>query len=282
FIAGQVESYNRQLHTQERELARDLAEASDGQFTLEEIEDAMRRMYHLELGEAPNHNMVIDLWDVDSVAAQYYDYDATWLTSPGEDGTARYLVQILPEGVTPEMYDYVIAQTGGEDSPYWIPPQVVREREVAEHPRAPGEDGRYPVSLEVNGGLYHMQRFECATPECVAAGAHIDHGDPETQAWNRALDAQALDDLSKAATYALMINPAGGVGLAMTLGGSGSSLVSGYLKEEAMAAGSKEAMKYGFERYLRFRGVPANEAVRISSALDIAGFWDSVIDKIYE
>ncbi|WP_249975893.1 DUF637 domain-containing protein, partial [Vreelandella olivaria] len=88
FIAGQVESYNRQLHTQERELARDLAEASDGQFTLEEIEDAMRGMYNLAGDEAPGDNIIVPLLaGLSPDELGYYDFGGQWVQVPMPDGT---------------------------------------------------------------------------------------------------------------------------------------------------------------------------------------------------
>uniref|UniRef100_UPI00201EFEBE hypothetical protein n=1 Tax=Vreelandella olivaria TaxID=390919 RepID=UPI00201EFEBE len=101
FIAGQVESYNRQLHTHERELARDLAEASDGQFTLEEIEDAMRRMYNLASDEAPGDNIIAPLLaGLSPDELGYYDFGGQWVQVPMPDGTyeLRQVVPSTPRG----------------------------------------------------------------------------------------------------------------------------------------------------------------------------------------
>lgn len=116
-----MESYNRQLHTAERELARDLADSSDGQFTLEEIESALRGMYHDELGQAPRDNTQVDLSDVDGVFGSYYDFGGEWQAIPGQDGTTRYLIQQVPTDAPADLIAYIIDQTGEENSPYRAP-----------------------------------------------------------------------------------------------------------------------------------------------------------------
>ncbi|GGY05218.1 hypothetical protein GCM10007160_35960 [Litchfieldella qijiaojingensis] len=118
WIAGQAESYNRQAHAHEKEIAQQLAEQSDGKYIAEEIEQALRGMFNDELGESPGSNVVVDLHDLDAIDASYYDFDGEWLATPGGDGNTRYLVQMVPTDTSPELVDYIIEQTGGVSSSY--------------------------------------------------------------------------------------------------------------------------------------------------------------------
>nr|WP_267957790.1 DUF637 domain-containing protein [Halomonas zhangzhouensis] len=284
FIAGQVESYNRQLHTHERELARDLAEASDGQFTLEEIEDAMRGMYHDGLGQGPGSNIVVDLHDLEAVDGTYFDYGGNWLATPGEGGTTRYLVQLIPTDTPPELIAYIIEQTGGDDSPYRtavyrLPaedaaPGQPRDRLTG---RPLNEEGQYIVSYMLDGKTFHVPHFPCGDADCIAQGANIDYSDPAAQAYSRALDAKALDDLGSAATAGVVLTPVGQIGTGLAAAGTASSLLSGYLREDITTAASKEALMIGFETYAKSRGLSVVEARRLNSTLDLIGVWNRVL-----
>jgi filamentous hemagglutinin len=289
WIAGQVESYNRQLHTAERELARDLADSSDGQFTLEEIESALRGMYHDELGQAPRDNTQVDLSDVDGVFGSYYDFGGEWQTISGQDGTTRYLIQQVPTEAPPDLIAYIIQETGGDGSPYRAPVYELAPQEP--DPGQPidrmsgrplDETGRYTVSYVVNGKIYHVPHFPCGDAACIAQGANIDYSDPSAQAYARALDAKALKDLSNAATLAAMINPAGAVGASVGLSGTAANVLSGYLSDNFIETASAEAAQYSFEQYATMRGMPQTQAMRFANSLSLVGFWDHVVDNAGE
>jgi filamentous hemagglutinin len=286
FIAGQVESYNRQLHSAERMLARDLADLSEGRFTLEEIEQAMRGMHNDGLGEGRSANTIVDLHDLAGIDANYFDYGGDWRAIPGPDGTTRYLIQQVPTDAPPELIAYIIAQTGGENSPYRAPVYQLPAEEAAPgqpRDRLTGrpldEEGRYTVSYVVDGKIYHVPHFSCGDATCNALGANVDYSDPGAQAWARALNARTLKDLSNAATLATMINPVGAVAFGVGLSGSAVNVVSGYLSDSFMETSSAEAAQHGFEKYAIARGMPQAQAIRFANALSLAGFWDDIVDN---
>ncbi|MDI5984188.1 DUF637 domain-containing protein [Halomonas sp. M4R5S39] len=284
WIAGQVESYNRQLHSEERMLARDLAERGDG-YTAEEIEQALRGMYHDGLGQSPGDNVVVDLQDLDTVDGAYFDYDGDWLATPGADGTTRYLVQLVPTDTPPELIAYIIEQTGGEDSPYRAPVYQLPAEETAPgqpRDRLTGrpldEEGRYTVSYVVDGKIYHVPHFSCGTAECNAQGANVDYSDSGAQAWTRALDARAVSDAGRLATAGVVVASAP-VGLPLSMGSTALSLYEGYLSENTAHSASKAALIAGVEKYAQARGLPAPAARRLAAAIDLTGRWDAILNK---
>ncbi|MDZ4193656.1 MAG: DUF637 domain-containing protein [Pseudomonas sp.] len=86
FIALQADKYNRQLHPDEKALARRLAEQSEGRFTVEEIEDALRRSSIPGEGVYANTDMVV-------TADGIYDEGGKWIF--GGDGQS--FIQLLPD-----------------------------------------------------------------------------------------------------------------------------------------------------------------------------------------
>ncbi|WP_208670732.1 DUF637 domain-containing protein [Halomonas sp. TA6] len=160
FIAGQVESYNRQLHTAERELARDLAESSDGQFTLEEIESALRGLPNHALGEGPYDNIHVPLQPgLSPEEMGYYDFGAEWVQVQYADGS-HGMVQAIPNVPRDGLYAFIVEQTGGRNSPYWTPAPnrgvpVPRESQPV-----------FPGSIAMASGLpYNLNSPDLRTPE---------------------------------------------------------------------------------------------------------------------
>ncbi|MGY4879224.1 hypothetical protein ACLUEY_15240 [Vreelandella aquamarina] len=281
-MAFNLDANNRQLHSFEQSLAEELAEGSE--YTPEQIADALRAMHNDELEESPGSNLIVDLQDAADVDNTYFDYGGEWIGTPGEDGTTRYLIQQIPENTSPELISYIIEQTGGEGSPYRAPIYQLPPEEAAPgqpRDRLTGrpldEEGRYTVSYVVDGKIHHVKHFSCGTPECNAQGANVDYSDPAAQAWETALNAEALDKLGTAATAGVIMNPAGAVGAGLAYGGTGISLLSGYLKDETVNAISKEALMTGFEIHLKKRGIIPDEARRITQALNLFGIWDELM-----
>jgi len=122
-LAG--EQFNRQLHPSEQQLAQTLAANSNGQYTTQQIEDAMRLSgYSLGAnsvmpGETAQTGTLVNVNDSSSI----YDTNASWQLIAGPNGS-QYLMQVVPLQVSPDLAAYVIANTGGADSPYaWAPEQ---------------------------------------------------------------------------------------------------------------------------------------------------------------
>jgi hypothetical protein len=88
-LAKNATAYNRQLHPDEKALAKRLAEQSEGKFTAEEIENALRRSSIPGEGVYANTDMVV-------TADGIYDTGGQWIF--GGDG--KSFVQLLPEPET--------------------------------------------------------------------------------------------------------------------------------------------------------------------------------------
>ena len=224
-MAFNLDANNRQLHSFEQSLAEELAEGSE--YTPEQIADALRAMHNDELEESPGSNLIVDLQDEDAVDDTYFDYGGEWIGTDGEDNTMRYLIQMIPENTSPELISYIIEQTGGEGSPYRAPIYQLPPEEAAPgqpRDRLTGrpldEEGRYTVSYVVDGKIHHVKHFSCGTPECNAQGANVDYSDPAAQAWERAVDAKALDDASRAMTAGVVMTPVGALGQGLAISGS--------------------------------------------------------------
>ncbi|CAN0180702.1 unnamed protein product, partial [Ectocarpus sp. 12 AP-2014] len=281
-MAFNLDANNRQLHSFEQALAEQLAEGSE--YTPEQIAAALRAMYNDELKESPGSHLIVDLQDVAGVDDTYFDYGGEWMATPGEDGATRYLVQQIPKNTSPELISYIIEQTGGESSPYRAPVYQLPPKEAAlgqPRDRLTGrpldEEGRYTVSYVVDGKIYHVKHFSCGDAECVRRNANIDYSDSAAQAWEKALEAKALDDVGKAMTAGVVMTPAGAVGQGLAYAGMGTALLSGYLKDEIGNALSKEVLMAGFEEYAKARGYPVTEARRLTQALNLSGTWDEVM-----
>lgn len=110
--AGMADAYNRQLHPNERTLARRIAAASGGKYTEQQVADAMRAASNSKLNENVTTGMVVDGI---SNPQGIYDKGASF-TVPSENG--RTLVQVVPANVDPGLAAYVQSMTGGSNSPY--------------------------------------------------------------------------------------------------------------------------------------------------------------------
>jgi filamentous hemagglutinin len=111
--ALQGELYNRQLHRDEIALAKKLADESGGLYTQDQIEDAMRLSGNQALGEVSTTGMLVNINNWSSI----YDTSASWSVIPGPNGS-QYLTQVVPPQVSPDLANYIIANTGGPSSSY--------------------------------------------------------------------------------------------------------------------------------------------------------------------
>lgn len=123
--ALQGEQFNRQLHPSEQQLAQSLAAKSNGRYTTQQIEDALRLSGYslgegsVMPGETSQTGALVNVNDSGSI----YDTNASWLLVPGPNDS-QYLMQQVPSQVSPDLAAYVIANTGGTTSPYaWAPEQ---------------------------------------------------------------------------------------------------------------------------------------------------------------
>jgi hypothetical protein len=93
-LAG--EQFNRQLHPSEQQLAQTLAANSNGQYTVQQVEDAMRLSgYSLGVnsvmpGETAQTGTLVNANDPSSI----YDTNANWQPVAGPNGS-QYLMQVV-------------------------------------------------------------------------------------------------------------------------------------------------------------------------------------------
>jgi hypothetical protein len=118
-MAATVDTFNRQLHPEEKIQAAKLAAASNGKYTAAQIDAALRAGGNSKLGESANTGMVVPL-TASTTAKDLYDTSGMLLSNTG-DGRA-FLVQQIAAQVDPELAAYIRANTGGANSPYtWEP-----------------------------------------------------------------------------------------------------------------------------------------------------------------
>lgn len=123
--ALQGQQFNRQLHPDEQQLAQTLAAKSNGVYTTQQVEDAMR-LSGFSLGsgsvmpgETSQTGTLVNVNDSGSI----YDTGASWSLVPGPSDS-QYLMQQVPPQVSPDLAAYIVANTGGTTSPYgWAPEQ---------------------------------------------------------------------------------------------------------------------------------------------------------------
>jgi filamentous hemagglutinin len=142
-----VEANNRQLHPDEKTLAKKLAAQSNGKYTVEQIEDAMRASGNKELGESVATGSIVS---VDGNKATVYDDGAKW-SVVGENGV-RQLVQQVPLNVSADLVAYIQKNTG--DTYSWSPVQ------------------NYSLSLNNSSGVKNSYaKADCSGTQCTVVAA---------------------------------------------------------------------------------------------------------------
>ena len=269
-------AFNRQLHPDEKALAKRLSEQSDGKYTKEQIEDALRLSSNEKKGLVPSSDIISSLEGI-------YDAGGIWIeTSPG------VFVQRLNHGIDSELVKYV-AQNATDytwsDNLMGIRP--LDSTPVSNHKRdrltgyALDEGGGYRVPVVIDNVAYAPRFHQCATYECQSSGANIDYSDLDTLRWMKAGNAKALSDVGWLLTIGAVISPAG-ASSALANVSIAPSLLSGYLKEDLGGAATEVALGIGFETYAKSRGVPGEVAGRVSNALSAAGVWATVVNNARE
>ncbi|WP_211455204.1 hemagglutinin repeat-containing protein [Collimonas antrihumi] len=111
-----VDTNNRQLHPDEKELAKRLAQNSNGKYTVEQVEDAMRAARNNLLGEGVGAGAIVN---VDGSAATVYDEGAKWSVVQNQQDGSQQLVQQIPLNVSADLMDYIQQNAG--DTYSWSP-----------------------------------------------------------------------------------------------------------------------------------------------------------------
>jgi len=145
------------------------------------------------------------------------------------------------------------------------------------------DKGRYEVSVTLGDKNYSPKFYPCATAECVKSGGNLDMSDAGTQAYVKALDKKVMDDINTAATVGTIVAPVGVAGSIAGYVGPATSLISGLISDEGLAAAFKEGLQFGAAKYLngvyKFTEAAAN---RLVAAIDLAGGWQAFVDRASE
>ena len=272
-LAKNATAYNRQLHPDEKALARRLAEQSGGKYTAEQIEEQLRLTSIKGTDIGPGTDMA-------ATKDGIYDPDGNWIPAGDE-----YFVQMFAKA-DDEVIGYIKQNTQDYSWGYYeelrngpkydwgsVPSNAERDRLTG---YALDESGGYRVPAVVDGVAYSSRFLPCGNAGCLASGANIDFSDSSTLDWIKASDASELDKLSKAMLLA-SLPTAGGASSVLAGTSSVASLLSGYLKEDFSGAVSAELVGMGFENIIKASGIPAEMAGKISNSLGGMGVWDSIV-----
>jgi len=168
WIAKQADAYNRQLHKVETKLAESLAELSEGRYSAVELEEALRALPNSHFNEQEGSNIVVDLQDprmLEDWESLYYDQGGKWMLLPDENGDPRYMIQMPQAQLAPEINDFIVTSTGGENSPYYRAPLAVESVFQEEKGFSP-----IKLSLELGGKEYSMSAVS-REQACAATNA---------------------------------------------------------------------------------------------------------------
>jgi len=282
WVAGNAERYNRQLHKEEKVLARKLAEESDGKYSVKDIENQLRLSYRKGTDITPATDMV-------SKAEGIYDSGGNWIALGGGKLVQNFseadkgIIAYIKENT--DMYTWTSeAETGFSSlpKPDW---SLYNQNGTGERDRLTGypldNNGGYRVPVAVDGVFYSPRFLSCGSAECIAVGANIDFGDVNTLRWIKAANAKIISDVGSAMSAGSVITTGGAAGVLVN-GSMAASLLSGYLKDETPKAISSTLLSSGFERFAVRKGLSKSEASQVSNALGVAGAWDVLVDKASE
>lgn len=274
-IALNVDFNNRQLHPDERKLARNLAAKSNGKYTVEQIENALRTAGNTEIGESIIGGMIVNPSDRDAI----YDGNAVW-----QLGNNGKLVQLIPAQPGVDLIKFIQDHTAGQYDWYTASPSdgaitsVPRDRLTG----APlDEQGRYSQTFILDGKRYQPKYFSCSTLECMVSNANLDISDPGTMAYIKAMDAQIFKDISTGVNYATLITPGGVAGTVLAgtglVASAGSALTSSSVMDELIKFSSQEAASKFITDVLLHT---SNTASRINAIIDLSGGWDAFVKRV--
>lgn len=277
-IAKDATNYNRQLHPDEKELAKRLAEQSGGKYTVEQIEAQLRLSSIDGTDVGPTSDFV-------STKSGIYDAGGNWIPL-GDSGyylqdfakADKDIIQFIKSNTntyawTPEAQfgysKFIEAGNGSEAKDYG------RDRLTGYQL---DKNGGYNVPVVVDGVSYSPRYYSCASSECVASGASIDLGDVNTLRWIRAQDVKTLENGSFIFAVGAVFAPPAAVG-AFANSSAAAGLLAGYLKEDLTGSMSQELLGYGFERYAASRGVSPDMAKRLAAGLGAADVWKKIVEN---
>ncbi|WP_231978972.1 two-partner secretion domain-containing protein [Pseudomonas sp. Os17] len=192
WIAKNATAYNRQLHPDEKELAKRLAARSGGKYSAEQIEDQLRLSSVNGTDIGPG---------TDTVATKEgrYDESGKWLPL----GNGQYFQDFakldlnIVAYINEQTNAYSWANFPSSPNTDWSKsPSISDERRDRLSGHVLDGDGGYRLPIMVGDEAFSPRFFSCGDVSCVSLGGNADTSDLETIRWNDALNRKAISDVT--------------------------------------------------------------------------------------
>ncbi|WP_405124067.1 DUF637 domain-containing protein [Pseudomonas sp. M20] len=279
-IAMNATTFNRQLHPEEKALARRLAAESNGKYTVEQIEAQLRLSFVKGTKIGPGSDIV-------ATQEGMYDPDGNWLPL-GNSG-------LFVQNFTGSDHDVVAYIQGKTDLYSWTLEAEMGFSSIVKdgwsqfssdgsggRDRLTGypmdSNGGYRVPITIDGKNYTPRFYPCATAECIATGGNIDLKDPQTLKWIRAANIQMVKDVGYAMSWGAVMGPAK-ASVILSNSSMAASMLAGYLDSDLPKTTASNILSTGFEKFLVAKGIPAVDAGRISNYLGTQEVWDNLVKE---
>ncbi|WP_256674724.1 DUF637 domain-containing protein [Pseudomonas sp. LD120] len=192
WIAKNATAYNRQLHPDEKKLAKRLAARSGGKYSAEQIEDQLRLSSVNGTDIGPG---------TDTVATKEgrYDESGKWLPL----GNGQYFQDFakldlnIVAYINEQTNAYSWANFPSSPNTDWSKsPSISDERRDRLSGHVLDGDGGYRLPVMVGDEAFSPRFFSCGDASCVSLGGNADTSDLETIRWNDALNRKAISDVT--------------------------------------------------------------------------------------
>ena len=267
---------------------------SGGSFYSEDdIAAALRAMNNDHFGESPNSNIIIRL-DSPEFAAQSDGWGEFSETSPAHgsiiyDGGGEWVnvggnvyVQIVPSQINPDLANFVRDYTGGEESPYSLPPAPPPSSDPIIQSswggRVLDKNGQYTLSLTVEGKPFVLRAWPCDISTAGCSGAVLDTSSRDYVAFQEAVNAKLLSDISKTGGVAATVIPAGTVATAVAMSSEIAGLYANFMEGEVTRGFSEARTQDAFIWYLERHGIPSGIANQVANGINIIGGFESFVN----
>ncbi|WP_260620541.1 DUF637 domain-containing protein [Pseudomonas protegens] len=192
WIAKNATAYNRQLHPDEKELAKRLAARSGGKYSAEQIEDQLRL-------SSVNGTDIGPGTDTVSTKEGRYDESGKWLPL----GNGQYFQDFAKLDLN--IVAYINEQTNAynwasfpssPNTDWSKSPSISDERRDRLSGHVLDAEGGYRLPVMVGDEAFTPRFFSCGDASCVSLGGNADTSDLETIRWNDALNRKAVSDVT--------------------------------------------------------------------------------------
>lgn len=276
-----MDKFNRQLHPEEKELAKTLSMKSNGKYTAEQIEAQLRLSFVKGSDITPSNDMVAikdGIYDPSGIGCLWATakrlFSCPRLRTVRSSPLSRK-IQALMSGRCRRKAAFSRILTGD--------PSAYPQGGTGKRDRLTGyaldEKSGYRVPVTIEGVVYTPRYMSCGSAECISSGANIDLTDVNTLKWIKAADVEKISDVGVALGAGAALTT-GGVSVELSNGSMAVSFLSGYLKNELPEAATSNALSMGFEKFAVAKGVTPENASRLSNALGTAEAWDKLVEGL--